>query len=162
MQNYNNFGTQNRGFYPQQKQYYNQPFQNQFQQPVQKPKRSGAIYTKINTGGAKDGFFMVNAWRMTKFGLMKATCSPLQDYDKNGNPLGVTKFTGKQKGNEFVKYKVVIEINGMTQKHYALMRLDTKVINLQELGLCITPNGSGYTSKGKHVKGYFGANYKRK
>lgn len=128
----------------------------------QQYKRSGAVYTRIKTGTEKDGHWMVNAWRLTKAGLMTAKCSPLTDYDKNGNKQGVTVHVGSQKGHEFVRYKVEITINGMMQKYYCLMRLDTKTIVINELSLVISPNGRGITRSGKKVEGYFGANFKRK
>lgn len=176
---YNN-NNRNMGYYPagRPQEYGYSPFQgnsNNYgnrsyggnggynnRQQKQDVKRSGAVYTKINTGGNKDGLFQVNAWRKTKYGLMTASCTPYEDYDSNGNAQGVTIHKGKEKGHEFIRYRVQLTMNGQVQKFYTLMRLDTKVINIPELSLCITPNGSGYTSSGKRVSGYFGSNFRRK
>jgi hypothetical protein len=132
--------------------------QNQQQQQF---KKSGATYSKI-TKGNSEGFLIVNAWRMTAAGLMTAKATPMGDFNDKREFLGVTVHVGKDKGNEFVRYKVEVLINGVLQKFYTLMRLDTKKISIRELNLVISPTGQGMTKSGKRVTGYFGSNYVKK
>lgn len=114
-------------------------------------KKSGATYTKIKNG-KREGLICVNAWRSTKNGLMKASCFPVDGVEH----------TGEQKGHSFMRYVVNITNSsaGTHETFWCLMRLDTKVIVIKELGLCITPNGNGYTKSGKRVSGYFGRNFR--
>lgn len=139
--NYNKGGNNN---YPRQQNNQNAP----------QYKKSGATYTKIKEG-MKAGFFHVSAWRATKQGLMTASCFPQLEYSSD-KPTGVKTFTGEQNGNSFIKYVVTISMNGMTQKYYALMPLQSRKIYIKELNLIISPNGQGMTKSGKKVRGYFG------
>lgn len=153
-------------FYPVQNQ--NQGFQAPFRQPYNQPqqqqqtfKKSGAVYSKIRKGKF-EGDTIVNAWRATKMGLMKATVTPYSG--ANGKGLEIVNSQGKS-GNQDKEYqKMICSIQntsmGTSTTYHVLMNLKTQVIVIQELGLCITPNGSGVTRKGKRVTGYFGKNYK--
>ena len=91
---------------------------------------------------------------------MTASCFPALDYSKDGKPQGVTVHKGEKRGNEFVRYVVTVVMGAQVTKFYTLMSLETKKINLPELGLVISPEGSGTTRSGKKVKGYFGRNHK--
>lgn len=124
-------------------------------------KRSGAVYSRIRNGNF-EGDTIVNAWRVTKMGLMKATVTPYAG--ANGKGREIVNSQGKS-GNQDKEYqKMICTIQntsvGTNQTYHVLMNLKTNVIVIQELGLCITPNGSGVTRKGKRVTGYFGKNYK--
>lgn len=154
----NFYPVQNQGFQAPYKQSYNQPQQQQ-QQPQY--KRSGAVYSKIRNGSF-EGDIIVNAWRATKMGLMQATVAP---YAGAGNK-GLERVTSNGKsGNQDKEYqKMICTIKnttvGTSTTYHVLMNVKTQVIVIQELGLCITPNGSGVTRKGKRVTGYFGKNFK--
>lgn len=132
---------------------YNNNNNNNRSQQKDDAKRSGATYTKMRKGKF-EGELAVNAWRKTRAGLMKASAFPVD---------GVVH-TGKDKGHEFMRYVVNISNSstGTNETFWCLMRLDTKMIVIKELSLVISPNGSGYTSSGKKVSGYFGANYRRR
>lgn len=155
-------------FYPVQN-YQNQgaPFKNAYNnpQPQQDPifKRSGAVYSRIKNGNF-EGDIIVNAWRSTKYGLMQATVSPYVGSSGKGNEI--VNSNGKS-GNTPKEYqKMICTIKntslGTTQTYHVLMNIKTQVIVIQDLGLCITPNGSGVTKRGKRVTGYFGRNFKTK
>jgi hypothetical protein len=137
------------------------------QQTCQLVKKSGSVYSTITNrkgGNSKfEGNTIVNAWRMTKFGMMTATVAPYAGENKKG--LEIVNSNGKS-GNtpkEYQKMLCTIKNVAMgTQQIYpVLMNLKTKVIVIQELGLCITPNGAGTTKNGKRVTGYFGTNFKK-
>lgn len=135
-------GPYNPQYAPQQPQYYQQ-------QNAPKPKRSGAKYTEIRNGkAAGTGLMAINAWRVTKMGLQRAKCFPVD---------AGTVHTS-QKGRESVRYAVEISNDtlGTSQTYWCLMSLDTKKIFIDELGLVISPNGSGMTASGKHATGFFG------
>ncbi|MDQ8014468.1 MAG: hypothetical protein REI96_18615 [Flavobacterium nitrogenifigens] len=151
-------------FYPVQSQ-NNNVFQNRNQgrqqQQQQQFKKSGAVYSRIRNGNF-EGDTIVNAWRATKMGLMKATVTPYAG--ANGKGREIVNSQGKS-GNQDKEYqKMICTIQntslGTSQTYHVLMNLKTQVIVIQELGLCITPNGSGVTRKGKRVTGYFGKNFK--
>ncbi|MEO8534819.1 MAG: hypothetical protein ABI441_13765 [Flavobacterium sp.] len=155
----NNNGSNNS--YPQNESYQNnqRPQQNQ-QAPIY--KRSGAVYSKIRNGNF-EGDIIVNAWRGTKMGLMKATVTPYSG--TGGKGRDIVNSHGKS-GNQDKEYqKMICSIQnttlGTTQTYHVLMNLKTQVIVIQELSLCITPNGSGTTRSGKRVTGYFGRNFKK-
>ena len=114
-------------------------------------KRSGATYSTVKKEGLKStGTTIVNAWNFSKSrGLITA---------KVGVYKNSRVFIGKEEGN---KYQTMIaEVNytrsGITKIIPCCMNVSTKVIGLQDIGMCISPKGSGKTSSGKHVKGYFG------
>ena len=148
-------------FYPVQNQggYQNNAPQQQQQQQIF--KKSGAVYSKIRNGNF-EGNTIVNAWRATKMGLMQATVTPYAGQGNKG--LEIVNSAGKS-GNQDKEYqKMICTIKnttvGTNQTYHVLMNLKTQVIVIQELGLCITPNGSGVTRRGKRVTGYFGKNFK--
>lgn len=121
-------------------------------------KKSGATYTKIKDGN-KSGYFHVSAWRITSEGLVKASAFPICDYDSSGNCQGVIEHVGKENGKTHVRYKVTLTQGITVTKVYTTMRLDTQKLVLRDLGLVISPNGTGTTKTGKRVKGFFGKNF---
>ncbi|KFF15084.1 hypothetical protein [Flavobacterium hydatis] len=148
-------------FYPVQNQsnHSNNNNHSNGQKPIY--KRSGAVYSRIRNGNF-EGDTIVNAWRSTKLGLMKATVAPYSG--QGGKGREIVNSSGKS-GNQDKEYqKMICTIQntslGTNQTYHVLMNLKTQVIVIQELGLCITPNGSGTTKSGKRVTGYFGKNYK--
>lgn len=149
-------------FYPVQQNNNNRNYNNAPQQQQQQQfKKSGATYSRIKNGNF-EGDTIVNAWRATKAGLMKAVVAPYAG--ENGKGRDIVSSGGKS-GNQDKEYqKMICTITnsnaGTTQTYHVLMNLKTQVISIKELGLCITPNGSGVTRKGKRVTGYFGRNYK--
>lgn len=124
-------------------------------------KKSGATYSKIKTGKF-EGEIIVNAWRKTKFGLMTAVVTPYSGQGKKG--LEVVTSTNERTGEIKEYQKMICTIQnksmGTSQTYHVLMNIKTQVIVINELSLCITPNGEGKTASGKKVRGYFGRNYK--
>jgi len=164
-----------QGYYPQRQQNprYQQPayqgpfmpqqgaapayMQNPQWNPQQQFKKSGAKYTVITKGKfAGHNLSAVNAWRKTKVGMMEAKCFPIADKE------GVYEHTS-QAGRKSVRY--VIEISNSTtgthNRFFSIMSLDTRKIYIDELGLVISPNGSGVTGTGKSVTGFFGKKRKK-
>jgi hypothetical protein len=131
----------------------------QAQQPIY--KRSGATYSKIRNGNF-EGDIIVNAWRSTRFGLMTAVVSPYAGANGKGREIVNSQGKSGNQDKEYQKMICVIKNNtlGTSQTYHVLMNIKTQVIVIQELSLCITPNGSGVTRKGKRVTGYFGKNVK--
>jgi hypothetical protein len=127
----------------------NQGNNNQGQQ--QQFKRSGAVYSKIKNGNFV-GDTIVNAWRRTKNGLMKATVAPYAGSNGSGTDI----VTSEKHDYRKMLCTVSNADLGTSQVYHVLMNEKTKVITIAELSLCITPNGSGVTKKGKRVTGYFG------
>lgn len=151
---YNNYNG-NRNFqghtFRQGNNGYGQVPYRQNQQP---PKKSGATYSKIKKGNFEGGT-IVNAWNTSKNrGLITATVAP---YHKS------EEVVRSEKGHEYQKMmcKVLFTRSGQEKLIPCLMNIKTKVVVLQELGMVITPNGSGVTSSGKRVSGYFGTMVKR-
>lgn len=124
-------------------------------------KKSGATYSKIKNGNF-EGEIIVNAWRKTKFGLMVAVVTPYAGDNKAG--LKIVTSTNQNTGliKEYRKMICTIQNKSMgtSQTYHVLMNIKTQVIVINELSLCITPNGDGKTASGKRVKGYFGRNFK--
>lgn len=146
-------------FYPVQNQRQNNNSQAQQQQTF---KKSGAVYSRIRNGNF-EGNTIVNAWRKTRLGLMKATVAPYAGQGNRG--LEIVNSQGKS-GNQEKEYQKMIctitnDTVGSNQTYHVLMNVKTQVIVIKELGLCITPNGSGVTKSGKRVTGYFGRNYRK-
>jgi hypothetical protein len=130
------------------------------------PKRSGATYTMMKTNGPYDGHWAVNAWCFLNGVLVTASAFPV--FEKTKDILGVkTSSTqvkvhyGNEKGNEFVRYAVTLTQGIQTAKYFTIMNLKTKKLYIQELGMFISPNGSGTTKKGKNVTGTFAKLKKR-
>lgn len=115
-------------------------------------KRSGAVYTKMKNGKFA-GYICVNAWRKTSGGLMTAKAFPVDE-----------KVHTSEKGNDFLRYAVEIAVPsaGTSQTYWCLMNTKTQKISIDELSLVISPNGSGFTSGGKRVTGFFGSNFQRR
>lgn len=113
-------------------------------------KKSGAKYSKItNSTKNYNGSTIVNAWNHSKArGLITATVSPYK-----GSKLYTTK-DGKE--YQTMVAKVFYHNSGVEKILACSMNTSTRVIGLQDIGMCISPNGSGKTKSGKHVKGYFG------
>ncbi|OPC37699.1 hypothetical protein [Elizabethkingia miricola] len=109
-------------------------------------KKSGAVYSRIKKG-KNEGHQAVNAWRKTRNGLMTASAMPVD---------GVLH--SDKKGNEYLRYVVTVVHQGFgtTQTYWSLMNVKKQTITISELGLVISPNGSGRTGSGRNVRGYFG------
>lgn len=154
--NNNNYRGNDGSYYPKRenRSTYSQENQNQF-------KKSGATYSKIRNGNF-EGETIVNAWRKTKFGLMIATCTPYNGQSGNGSKIveSVNEKTGHVKEYKKMICTIQNKSMGTSQTYHVLMNVQTQVIVISELSLCITPNGDGKTASGKRVKGYFGRNYR--
>ena len=115
-----------------------------------KYKKSGAVFTKISKG-VMEGLHAVNAWKKGSGGMIKATAFPIKNQSKES-----------EKGDQYVPY--LVSVTHMptlqTTKYNAIMNIQTKVLVISDLSMCITPNGSGKTRGGTSVKGYFGRFYK--
>lgn len=114
-------------------------------------KRSGAKYTSIRNGKlAGTGLDAVNAWKLTRNGLLTASAFPVDGVEHQGQR------------NDFLRYVVTVAnaSAGTTQTYWCLMTKSTRKIVIKELGLVISPNGSGKTKGGKVVTGFFGKNHK--
>ncbi|MEN2434962.1 hypothetical protein AAH994_06080 [Weeksellaceae bacterium A-14] len=109
-------------------------------------KKSGASFSKI-TKGANEGLYFVSAWKKTRAGMVKATATPLSN-----------KSTESARGNQYIPYLVTCIHMGTLQatKYNGIMNIQTRVLVISDLGMCITPNGSGKTKSGTMAKGYFG------
>lgn len=131
--NWNNGGNGNR-------------FNNRNQNQQNIVKKSGAVYSRIKKG-KNEGGYSVNAWRRTKNGLVTASAFPVDGLEHPS-----------QNGKTFLRYvvEVVNRDMGTTQTYWCLMDKTSRKIFIKELGLVISPNGSGVTAKGKRVSGYFG------
>lgn len=112
----------------------------------QQYKKSGAVYTRMKKG-KHEGLMAVNAWRKTRFGIMSASAFPVDG-----------KIHESQRGRQSMRYVVdiVVKETGTKNTYWCMMAMDTQTISIPELGLCISPNGSGTTASGKRVRGYFG------
>ena len=142
--NYNR--SPKRGFYNDQ---YNGPYrpqygpQPQYQQRHQTPpKKSGATYTEIRKGNFVGGV-IVNAWNKSRGkGLITATVAPYHKSDE---------LVKSAAGKEYMKMIATVKYlkTGNEKLIPCLMNTQSKVIVLRDLGMVITPNGSGHTSSGK-------------
>jgi len=121
---------------------------NRNNQQRQQYKKSGASYTKIRAGGS-EGFYHVSAWKSSKQGIITASCFPLSRKDEMPK-------VHKSERNDFITYVITIKQGINVSTYFSLMNLSTRKIFIKELGLIISPNGSGYTRSGKKVTGYFG------
>lgn len=113
----------------------------------QNSKRSGVTYTRIKKG-KHEGMMAVNAWRVSKrSGLMTASAFPVSDKEYTGD-----------NGKVWLRYavEIVSRDTGTTQTYWCLMDKASRKIFIKELGLVISPNGSGTTAKGRRVSGFFG------
>lgn len=128
----------------------NQPAYNGQHFPQHKPefKKSGAKYSDINKGKNKGGI-IVNAWNVSKNrGMITATATPVSD----------EIFESEKSGKSYQRYAVEVfyKNTGAKNTYWVLMNVKTQVIGIPELGMCISPVGSGRTKSGKSVRGYFG------
>lgn len=139
--NYNRSSGNNSGGYGGQNGGYNAK--------KNEAKKSGAVYSRIKKG-KNEGGTAVNAWRKTKNGLVTASAYPVDGVEHTS-----------QAGKVSLRYvvEVVNRDMGTTQTYWCLMAKDSRKIFIQELGLVISPNGSGTTSSGKRVTGFFGKVY---
>lgn len=120
---------------------------NNFQYKQQAPvKKSGATYTRISKG-KYEGLMHVSAWKKSGYTMVKASATPLAN-----------KSSESANGKQYIPYLVtVIDMKSLQKSIYnGIMNIQTNVLVIQELGYCITPNGSGTTKSGTRVKGYFG------
>lgn len=130
----------------------------QYAQPAPPPpKKSGAKYTEIRKGNFEGGT-IVNAWNKSAKGLVTATVAP---YHKSDTLVESSGKTGAV--NTYMKMMASVKYHktGVEKLIPCLMNQKTKVVVLQDLGMVITPNGSGRTASGKSVTGYFGTFQKR-
>ncbi len=124
------------------------------QRPQEQFKKSGAKYSRIKEGNFKN-MTCVNAWNVSKSkGLIKASVMPYHASVKGGSMALVES----KKGNQYVKMiaRVFYTRTGNEVVIPCLMNVETQVITLNEIGMCISPNGTGRTKSGKTAKGYFG------
>jgi len=111
------------------------------------PKRSGARYSKISKGNFK-GLTIVNAWNFNKSrGMLTAKVAP---YGKSKS------YASKTAEYQTMMAEVFYTRTGQKLLMPCSMNVNTQVIVLEDLGMCISPNGQGHTSSGKKVTGYFG------
>jgi hypothetical protein len=132
---------------------YNNNYNGGYNAPPPPPKRSGAKFTMLKDGKHK-GLYIVNAWNTSKSrGMITAKVAPYHASDK---------IVTSEKGNEYVKMMASIfyKRTGQTLLMPCLMNQETQVIVLKDLGMVITPNGTGRTRSGKAVSGYFGTMFK--
>lgn len=109
-------------------------------------KKSGSVFSKISKG-KMEGLYAVNAWKKNKAGMIRANAMPISNSSSES-----------AKGNQYIPYLVTITHMNTLQstKYNAIMNIQTKVLVINDLGMCITTNGSGKTRSGTLVKGYFG------
>ena len=151
---YNTRGQQqfNGPFQPAHYQNYQAPTYGP-QMPAPPAKKSGAVFSIIKKGNFQ-GATIINAWNKSRKGLITATVAPYKKSDE---------VVTSEKGNEYQKMmaKVFWHNTGNERLIPCLMNTRTKVVVLSEIGMVITQNGSGVTSGGKRVTGYFGTMKRR-
>mgnify|MGYP003144450066 CR=1 FL=1 len=144
--NYNNRGYRNNNYNGGNRGYNNR---NNYQNNQPAPKRSGAKYSVISKGDFK-GFLIVNAWNKSRSkGMITAKVAPYKDSQE---------YTAKTSGKTYITMIAEVFYRDTGQKMIVpcSMNKQTRVIVLSDLGMVITPNGSGQTSVGVKVTGYFG------
>lgn len=107
--------------------------------PNENFKKSGAKFSLINKGRWK-GADIINAWKKTKYGLMKLQATPYSD-----------EVVSSKNGRNYMKYIAVITHNYNQQKYTCLYDIDRKRLVIKDLGLIVTNNGSGTTRDRKSV-----------
>lgn len=122
-----------------------------FQGNSQRPqvKRSGAKYSIIRKGDFEGGT-IINAWNKSKGkGLITAKVAPYKDSKE---------YTAQSSGKTYITMIAEVFYHNSGQKMIipCSMNKSTKAVVLQDIGMVITQNGSGITSGGKKVTGYFG------
>lgn len=159
----NNRGYNNNNGYNNNRGYNDGGYNNNQPKPIY--KSSGATYSKITyakSGRPESeqhfyGHFIVNAWRKVRGGLMLAKVTPYAG--QNGK--GLEEVHSEKADYQKMLCTITNTQTGQSQIYHVLMNIKTHVIVIDALSLCITPNGSGTTRSGKHVKGYFGRNFKK-
>jgi len=106
-------------------------------------KRSGVVYSKIKNGNFKGGT-IINAWRVTRNGLVTFKVSPYK---------GTKQYMVDNDEMQTMMCEVVNKTTGQSTAYPVSYNLNTKKIYLKKIGICITPNGSGKTKSGKYVTG---------
>ncbi|MEH6704722.1 MULTISPECIES: hypothetical protein [Galbibacter] len=145
---YNNNYRRNNGY---NRGGYNQNYR---QAPPPPPKKSGAKYTIIRKGKYEGGT-IINAWNKSKSkGLITAKIAPYS---------GTSEYTAKTSGKTYQTMiaEVTYTKSGHTRLLPCSMNINTKVVVLSDIGMVVTPNGSGVTASGKRVTGYFGTMMRR-
>lgn len=125
---------------------YNRGTTNRNSEP--QVKRSGAVYSQISKGKFEGGT-IINAWNKSKAkGLITATVAP---YHKS-------KTYKSSKGHKYQTMicKVKYTNTGIEKIIPVSMNILTGTVAIPDMGMVITKNGSGFTSGGKRVTGYFG------
>lgn len=148
---YGGNGYGGNGYQGQQQPRYQQQ-QPRYQQPAPPPpKRSAAKYT-VMTKGKNIGLECVNGFKAGKQGLLTFSAFPVDGREHES-----------QTGNVFLRYVVTVvhRGTGATNTYWCLMSKRTRKISVKELGLVISPNGSGRTSSGKSVTGTICRNTKK-
>lgn len=151
--NRNNYGNNNGNSYGNNRGYSNQNNQRQ-QQP--EAKRSWAVYGKLRKG-QYEGLPYVNAFKITKQGLVKCSVMPYHATGIAGKEHIVESGSGKQYLKMMASVQVGLEKPSL---HPVLYNIQSKIVVISDISMCITPNGSGTLRSGKRVSGYFGRNYK--
>lgn len=145
-----NYNERSAGHYPQA--FY--PSNQQYQQAPNPPKKSGVIYSKIKKG-TYEGATIINAWNKSKSkGLITAKIAP---YHKS------EEIVTSEKGHEYMKMicELTYQKTGQTKLIPCLYNMKSQRIILSDIGMMISPTGSGTTSSGKRVSGYFGTMFKK-
>jgi hypothetical protein len=116
-------------------------------------KKSGATYSKIRQGKF-EGMMIINAWNVSKQkGLITAKVAPYHASIKGSSIDYIESESAKYvKMLAFVEYKRT----GARRVIPCLYNVSNKKIVLSDIGMIISPNGTGKTSSGKNVRGYFG------
>nr|WP_116219463.1 hypothetical protein [Allomuricauda sp.] len=115
----------------------------------QAPKRSGAKYSIIRQGKF-EGQTIINAWNKSRGkGLITAKVAPYGDSKE---------YTAPSSGKTYITMiaEITYHNSGHTRIIPCSMNKATKSVVLSDIGMVITQNGSGLTSSGKKVSGYFG------
>lgn len=113
------------------------------------PKRSGAKYSIIRQGKF-EGQTIINAWNKSRGkGLITAKVAPYGESKE---------YTAPSSGKTYITMiaEITYHNSGHTRIIPCSMNKATKSVVLSDIGMVITQNGSGLTSSGKKVTGYFG------
>ncbi len=113
------------------------------------PKRSGAKYSIIRKGSF-EGQVIINAWNKSRGkGLITAKVAPYKDSKE---------YTAPTSGKTYITMMAEVHYHnsGITKLIPCSMNKATRAVVLSDIGMVITQNGSGITSSGKRVTGYFG------
>jgi len=139
----------NGGGYPRQNRGNFQSRNNGRNQNAPAPKRSGAKYSIIRKGDF-EGQVIINAWNKSRGkGLITAKVAPYKDSKE---------YTAPSSGKTYITMiaEVHYHNSGITKLIPCSMNKATRAVVLSDIGMVITQNGSGVTSGGKKVTGYFG------